>query len=94
VDVVEVASILSHSNPTVTLTVYAHALKERHAGATALDKLAAFRGGGRFVVSAQSAASDPTPGHMEVAEQAAKLLVARGGIEPPTRGFSVRIRWF
>ena len=37
VDVVEVASILGHSNPTVTLTVYAHALKERHAGAPSLE---------------------------------------------------------
>jgi hypothetical protein len=82
VDVVEVAAVLGHSKPTVTLNTYAHTFDRRKSSANAIEKLEAFRRGGRMVV-------DDTRNDRGRSEPV-DLMVARGGIEPPTRGFSIR----
>jgi len=84
-DIVAVSRRLGHSNPAITLTVYAHAVQQRTAPALG-EKLAAFmraESGGCELVAREDSARR---GGTEVLEK----MVARVGIEPTTRGFSIR----
>ena len=82
--VVAVSRQLGHGNPAITLGVYSHAFQRRNELPPG-EKPAAFMQ--RESVGCHSVApgSEPEVGDREVVEK----LVARGGIEPPTRGFSV-----
>jgi integrase len=99
-DVVEVAAMLGHADPGVTLKIYSHAFARRRKDSTARARLTEFRraetaeqqekaGGCLLVVSGGSAGVTGQAPNTEVTEAAEKLMVARGGIEPPTRGFSI-----
>ena len=83
-DVVAVSRRLGHANPSITLSCYSHAFQRRDAAPLG-EQLAAFMRqealGCDLVVPGTSTEVSDT----EVVER----MVARGGIEPPTRGFSV-----
>jgi integrase len=92
-DIPAVSRRLGHASPQVTLTTYAHAVARR--GIAPLgEQLAAFMR--RETVGCVSVAPTTAPTtatedqHTEVVEDVVELTMARGGIEPPTRGFSVR----
>jgi hypothetical protein len=76
---------LRKSRPAITLSTYSHVFARRDTAPLG-EKLAAFMakeaGGCVLVVPGDS---DPSA-NTEVVD----LMVARGGIEPPTRGFSIR----
>ena len=84
-DVVAVSRRLGHADPAITLKTYSHAFERRDAAPLG-EHLAAFMRretvGCDLVVPSTSA---EVP-HAEVVEK----MVARVGIEPTTRGFSVR----
>jgi len=91
-DIVAVSRRLGHSNPAITLSTYSHAFARRDTAPLG-EQLAAFMrretAGCALVASAtndeiSSASADINNNEIN------KLLVAREGIEPPTRGFSVR----
>ena len=83
-DLAAISRQLGHANAAITLSTYTHAFAKRNeSGLGAL--LEAFirdEVGGELVANANQA---PPEG-----AQIVELMVARGGIEPPTRGFSVR----
>jgi len=85
--ITRVAAALGHSTPAITLLVYAHIIPTEDSGAAQrLDQLIGFEipSGSKTV-----ATSDEDPNDCkEVIER----LVAKGGIEPPTQGFSGRSR--
>ena len=83
-DVVAVSRRLGHSNPAITLGVYSHAFQRRDELPLG-EKLAAFMRRESVGCYSVVPGTDPEVGDMEVVEK----MVARGGIEPPTRGFSV-----
>jgi len=84
-DIVAVSRRLGHANPSITLGVYSHAVQSQNAPSLG-EKLAAYmqreQTGCNSVVSGTRHEVPDT----EVLEK----LVARAGIEPATRGFSVR----
>jgi integrase len=84
-DIVAISRRLGHANPSITLNVYAHTFARRDAAPLG-EKLAAFMR--RETVGCGSAA--PTTKARDANTEVVELAVARGGIEPPTRGFSVR----
>ena len=76
---------LGHANPSITLTVYSHAFARRDTAPLG-EKLAAF-------MRLESVGCDSVATTSEAGQAAAEvfdLMVARGGIEPPTLGFSER----
>jgi len=100
VGIKEVQAHLGHASAQITLDVYSHLLPGTpSAGAAAMATLL---GGSKAVAEGPPAAAAETPTRVcEVVEMpirtrsdAVAEVVARGGIEPPTRGFSVRCRWF
>jgi len=84
-DVASIADRVGHANPSITMSIYAHPYRSKMRKRIGAN-LAAFvrkeTGGCISVVTGIA----PEPTDMEVIEK----MVARGGIEPPTRGFSVR----
>ena len=84
-DIVAVSRRLGHANPAITLGVYSHAHQARKAPPLG-EKLAAFMRSEQTGCISVVTDTAPEPSEMEVIEK----MVARGGIEPPTRGFSVR----
>ena len=84
-DVVAVSRRLGHADPSITLHTYSHSF-DRRGVAPLGELLAAFMRRetfGGFLVVPDTSCEVPDA-------QAIDLVVARGGIEPPTRGFSVR----
>ena len=84
-DLAAISRQVGHAMVQISLAIYAHFFARRiesGLGANLEALIVAKRGG---CVSAASGASDEGP-HAEVID----FMVARGGIEPPTRGFSVR----
>lgn len=89
-DVVAVSRRLGHADPSITLKTYSHAFARR--GALPLgEHLAAFMRKESAAEKARGCES-VVPGALpeEDVAEVVDLLAARGGIEPPTRGFSVR----
>ena len=84
-DVVAVSRRLGHANPSITLSCYSHAFTRRDAAPLG-EQLAAFMR--QETVGCDSVVSGTWTG--EANTEVVDLMVARGGIEPPTRGFSVR----
>jgi integrase len=84
-DIVAVSRRLGHANPAITLTVYSHAFARRDTAPLG-EKLAAFIR--QETVGCDSVATAPDAAQTDT--KVIDLMVARGGIEPPTRGFSVR----
>jgi len=84
-DVVAVSRRLGHSNPSITLAVYAHAVQQRTAPALG-EKLAAFMRAES--VGCELVAREDVALHRRT--QVFEGMVARVGIEPTTRGFSIR----
>ena len=87
VDVIRVARLMGHCKPSITSDVYGHCIPDA-GGSGAVEKLEEYRRnqknlrGCDLVIPAQSDA--------QAATEVIDLMVARGGIEPPTRGFSIR----
>ena len=101
-DVVAVSRRLGHSNPSITLGTYSHAFARRdtvplgeHLAAfmkteTSGLKLQAVGGVGCDLVVSSDNREQAVLGASEKPIKIKNLVVAREGIEPPTRGFSVR----
>ncbi len=90
-DLAAISRQLGHANPQITLSTYTHFFAKR-ADSDLGAKLGAFverEVGCDSVAMKGSDAPADAPGRAEVVDQP-RLMVARGGIEPPTRGFSVR----
>ena len=91
-DIVAVSRRLGHSNPAITLSTYSHAFARRDTAPLG-ERLAAFMAQetvGCVLVASGKNAAVPHSEHDENINEISGLLVAREGIEPPTRGFSVR----
>jgi len=84
-DVVAVSRRLGHSNPAITLSTYSHAFARRDAAPLG-EQLAAFM---RKEASGGCVSVVPSPESAVPGTEVVDSMVARGGIEPPTRGFSV-----
>jgi len=84
-DVVSVSRRLGHADAAITLKTYSHNFARRDAAPLG-EKLAAFM---RLeTVGCESVA--PTTNANQQGTEVFESIMARGGIEPPTRGFSVR----
>jgi integrase len=82
-DLAAIARQLGHSNVQTTLSIYAHFFAKRaDTGLGAKLEALARNEGGVLVAAVESVGKS----HTEVTDR----VVARGGIEPPTRGFSIR----
>jgi len=84
--ITRVQAASGHASPAITLSVYSHIIPVKDDGAAMrLDELIGFSlpKGGSKTVAAESlrALADP---------ELPVKLVAKGGIEPPTQGFSER----
>ncbi len=90
-DVVRVSRLLGHASPKITLDVYSHALPTEHY-ATA-ERIGAAVFGNKMETSTEKRALTTFANAFkdaQVDDLVTVDVVARGGIEPPTRGFSVR----
>jgi len=87
-DIVRVSRLLGHASPTITLSVYSHMLPREHYGST--DRLASLIYGNKVETSHQAAISARPDAEEKSLTPSALKMVARGRIELPTRGFSVR----
>jgi integrase len=91
-DVVRVSRLLGHASTSITLNVYSHMLPKDHYGSA--DRLADMvtnaSVGNKLETSVTSGAAVPMRHRAEAKRDQQLRVVARGGIEPPTRGFSVR----
>jgi hypothetical protein len=83
-DVVAVSRRLGHANPGITLGTYSHAFQRRDAAPLG-ETLAAFMRREVGCVLVVSSTSTEVPD-----TQVVDLMVAGVGIEPTTRGFSIR----
>jgi hypothetical protein len=83
-DLADVSRQLGHANLNITLSIYAHWFARRGGSdlGARLAALVAKETGPVLVPSAAATAAS--------APEVVDLMVARGGIEPPTRGFSVQ----
>ncbi len=91
-DIVAVSRRLGHSNPSITLSTYSHAFARRDTAPLG-EQLAAFMRRetvGCVLVASGDFAAPQRDSQDEKTNEISRLLVAREGIEPPTRGFSVR----
>ena len=84
-DVVAVSRRLGHANPSITLTTYSHWFQRRDATGLG-EKLAQFMKAETVGCILVASGEEATTTDTEVVDS----VVARGGIEPPTRGFSIR----
>jgi hypothetical protein len=86
-DVAAVSRRLGHSNPAITLTTYSHAFQRRDTAPLG-ERLATFMAAesGRGCISVVPSGEAP-----EASAEVVELMVTRGGIEPPTRGFSIHV---
>jgi integrase len=80
--ITRVQAILGHASPAITLSVYAHILPTKDDGAARrLDQLIGFE---------LPSGSKPVATDGETVRRVLESrVVAKGGIEPPTQGFSV-----
>ncbi len=88
-DVVRVSRLLGHASPSITLNVYSHMLPKEHYGGT--DRLAELIYGGNKVETLPK--KTPSEGARPISKLPINHLlrvVAGVGIEPTTRGFSIR----
>ena len=84
-DVVAVSRRLGHANPSITLTVYSHVFERRDAAPLG-EKLAAF-------MRAETRGCESVANHQPTeagVTQVLDMMVPGAGIEPATRGFSIR----
>jgi integrase len=91
-DIVAVSRRLGHANPSITLTTYSHAFARRDTAPLG-EQLAAFMRKetvGCDLVAAEPSTAAEIHSDGNIYNKFNELLVAREGIEPPTRGFSVR----
>jgi integrase len=83
--ITRVSAALGHASPAITLSVYAHMIPMQDDGAAMrLDNLIGFR-------SPESGSETVAQKHRRVGTypKTGDVMVAKGGIEPPTQGFSV-----
>jgi hypothetical protein len=96
VGIKQVQAHLGHASANITLDVYSHLMPD--AGSPGADAFQAMFGGSEAVAETGEFLPQNSPTHgsngllepLEAARDAVAGVVAREGIEPPTRGFSVR----
>ncbi|HTS51826.1 MAG TPA: site-specific integrase, partial [Burkholderiales bacterium] len=84
-DLAAVSRQLGHANPQITLSTYTHAFAKRDEAAGMGARMSALLRA--ETVGPVLVPSERPDGASE--REVVELMVARGGIEPPTRGFSV-----
>jgi integrase len=87
-DIVRVSRLMGHANASFTLNVYSHMLPREHDPSG--DRLASLVFGNKMETVANLPTELERPSLKKLEQICVVKMVARGGIEPPTRGFSVR----
>jgi len=87
-DIVRVSRLMGHATASFTLNVYSHMLPREHDPSG--DRLASFGFWKQNGNCCQSAKATWAAERGKLQRISIVRMVARGGIEPPTRGFSVR----